>query len=114
MVQEAEGPTFYSNTPKWAQSAYLCTSYETTHALKWSGREILAKNSFPIFPDMKVDFAEVGIEKIMWSNFSELIVLYLARCRYDALVDLENLEYGTQVPTIPSDIGPWKRLKNPC
>ena len=55
---------------------------------------------------MKVDFAEVRIEKIMRSNFSELIVLYLARCRYDALVDLENLEYGTQVPTIPSDIGP--------
>ena len=29
-----------------------------------SGRAILAKNLFPDFPDMKVDFAVIGIGKI--------------------------------------------------
>ena len=58
-----EGPTHYSDTPKWAEWALLYTSHESIYALKWSGREILAKNCFPIFPIWKWILPKSGLEK---------------------------------------------------
>ena len=58
-----EGPTHYSDTPKWAEWALLYTSHESIYALKWSGREILAKNCLPILPIWKWILPKSGLEK---------------------------------------------------
>ena len=62
-----EGPTYCSDTPKWAQWAHLYTSHEATYAPKWSGREILAKNCFPIFPIWKLILPKSVSEKSGWT-----------------------------------------------